>query len=95
MVVGVSPKAEDIRVNVCKTKHITNMRASGSDEALRLIPVRKMSLEEAIEFLNEDELLEVTPKNIRIRKTILDATMRVKAENRKRQAEADRLAQEN
>lgn len=92
---GVSPKAEDIRVNVCKTKHITNMRASGSDEALRLIPVRKMSLEEAIEFLNEDELLEVTPKNIRIRKTILDATMRVKAENRKRQAEADRLAQEN
>jgi len=90
MVVGVSPKSEDIRVNVCKTKHVTNMRASGSDEALRLIPIKRMSLEEAIEFINEDELLEITPKNVRIRKTILDATLRMKAENKKRMEEENR-----
>ena len=78
MVVGVSPKNEDIRVNVCKRKHVTNMRAAGSDEALRLNSPRKMSLEEALEFLNEDEMLEVTPQNIRIRKTILSGEKRLK-----------------
>ncbi|MDD4290755.1 MAG: translational GTPase TypA [Clostridia bacterium] len=81
MVVGSSPKAEDIRVNVCKKKHVTNMRAAGSDEALRLIPPKKFTLEEAIEFINDDELIEVTPKSIRIRKTILDNNMRTKAHN--------------
>ena len=83
MVVGYSPKSEDIRVNVCKKKHITNMRAAGSDEALRLVTPRKFSLEEAIEFIADDELLEVTPKNIRIRKTILDGGQRLKAAARK------------
>ena len=78
MVVGVSPKSEDIRVNVCKRKHVTNMRAAGSDEALRLNSIRRFSLEEAIEFLNDDEMLEVTPKNIRIRKTVLSGEMRMK-----------------
>ena len=78
MVVGVSPKNEDIRVNVCKRKHVTNLRAAGSDEALRLNSPRKMSLEEALEFLNEDEMLEVTPQNIRIRKTILSGEKRLK-----------------
>lgn len=78
MVVGMSPKAEDIRVNVCKRKHVTNMRASGSDEALRLNTPRKFSLEESIEFLNDDEMLEVTPKNIRIRKVILSGEQRMK-----------------
>ncbi len=78
MVVGMSPKNEDIRVNVCKRKHVTNMRAAGSDEALRLNTPRKFSLEEAIEFLNDDEMLEVTPKNIRIRKIILSGSERLK-----------------
>ncbi len=82
MVIGVSPKPEDIAVNVCKKKQATNMRAAGSDEALRLVPPKKMSLEEALEFLAEDELLEVTPENIRIRKRILDNTLRLKAQNR-------------
>ena len=83
MVVGSSPKAEDIAVNVCKTKHLTNTRASGSDDALRLVPFRRMSLEASIEFLKDDELLEVTPKNIRIRKKILDNNMRMKARFKK------------
>lgn len=65
MVVGASPKSEDIAVNVCKKKHITNMRSSSSDEALRLVPCRKMSLEECLEFIADDELIEVTPKNLR------------------------------
>lgn len=78
MVVGMSPKGEDIRVNVCKQKHVTNMRAAGADEALRLNTPRRMSLEECIEFLNEDEMLEVTPKNIRIRKVILSGEQRLK-----------------
>ena len=78
MVVGASPKAEDIVVNVCKRKHVTNLRASGSDEALRLTPPRKMSLEAAIEFITDDELLEVTPKSIRIRKRILSHDQRMK-----------------
>ncbi|MBR3963572.1 MAG: translational GTPase TypA [Oscillospiraceae bacterium] len=83
MVVGASPKAEDIAVNVCKTKHLTNTRASGSDDALRLVPFKRMSLEASIEFLKDDELLEVTPKNIRIRKKILDNNMRMKARFKK------------
>ena len=78
MVVGQNPKGGDIVVNVCKKKHLSNMRASGSDEALKLVPPKILSLEEAIEFLAKDELLEVTPKNIRIRKVILDHTMRLR-----------------
>ncbi len=79
MVVGYSPKDEDINVNVCKTKHLTNTRSSSSDEALRLIPPKKLSLEEALEFIGDDELLEVTPLNVRIRKRILDGELRAKA----------------
>ena len=79
MVVGVSPKQEDITVNVCKKKQLTNMRASGSDEALRLVPHRPLSLEQCLEFLADDELLEVTPKSLRIRKRILDHEKRMKA----------------
>ena len=79
MVVGVSPKQEDITVNVCKKKQLTNMRASGSDEALRLVPHRQLSLEQDLEFLADDELLEVTPKSLRIRKKILDHEKRMKA----------------
>jgi len=79
MVVGVSPKQEDITVNVCKKKQLTNMRASGSDDALRLVPHRQLSLEQCLEFLADDELLEVTPKNLRIRKRILDHEKRMKA----------------
>ncbi len=79
MVVGVSPKQEDITVNVCKKKQLTNMRASGSDEALRLVPHRVLSLEQCLEFLADDELLEVTPKSLRIRKRILDHEKRMKA----------------
>ena len=78
MIVGVSPKQEDIPVNVCRTKHLTNTRASGSDEALRLVPPRQMSLEQCMEFLEDDELLEVTPKNLRLRKRILDHSQRMK-----------------
>ncbi len=84
MVVGLSPKGEDIVVNVCKKKHATNMRASGSDEALRLIPPRTMSLEQSLEFLAEDELLEVTPHSLRIRKTILDHGVRAAALSKKK-----------
>ncbi len=79
MVVGVSPKQEDITVNVCKKKQMTNMRAAGSDEALRLVPPRKLSLEQCLEFLADDELLEVTPENLRMRKTILNHEKRMKA----------------
>ncbi len=82
MVVGVSPKAEDISVNVCKRKHMTNMRASGSDDALRLEPPRLMSLEESMEILGDDELLEVTPKSIRIRKKTLNTEQRLKKKAR-------------
>ena len=84
MIVGQSPKAEDVVVNVCKRKHVTNMRASGSDEALRLTPPRNQSLEEALEFIAEDELLEVTPKSLRIRKRILNRDQRAKATNAKK-----------
>lgn len=78
MVVGYSPKQEDIAVNVCKRKHVTNMRAAGSDEALRLETPRKFSLEECIEFIEPDELLEVTPKSLRIRKQILSHEERMR-----------------
>ena len=79
MVVGFSPKGEDINVNVCKKKQLTNTRASGSDEALRLVPPQQMSLEACLEFLADDELLEVTPNNLRLRKRILNNELRAKA----------------
>ncbi|MBE6759416.1 MAG: translational GTPase TypA [Ruminococcaceae bacterium] len=78
MVVGMSPKTDDITVNVCKKKQLTNTRASGSDDALRLVPPRIFSLEQALEFIADDELLEITPKNIRIRKRVLDHATRMK-----------------
>ncbi len=84
MIVGVCPKQEDVVVNVCKRKQLTNMRASGSDEALRLVPPRKLSLEQCLEFLADDELLEVTPENLRMRKTILNHEKRMKAIHRKK-----------
>ena len=87
MVVGENPKGGDIVVNVCKKKHLSNMRASGSDEALRLSPPKILSLEDAIEFLADDELLEITPKNVRIRKTILDHTMRMRAQAKQMRGE--------
>ena len=83
MVVGENNRTGDIDVNVCKKKHVTNMRASGSDEALRLVPPVVMSLENCIEFLNDDELLEVTPKSLRIRKKILDKAQRARANAKK------------
>ena len=86
MVVGYSPKQEDIPVNVCKKKHVTNMRATGSDEALTLDTPRKFSLEECIEFLSTDEMLEVTPKSLRIRKTILDHSERMRKLSREKNA---------
>ena len=84
MVVGANPKGNDIEVNVCKKKQQSNVRASGSDEALRLSPPKIMSLEEALEFIEEDELLEITPKNLRIRKKILDNTKRYKSKKNKK-----------
>lgn len=86
MVVGVSPKTEDINVNVCKKKHMTNTRAAGSDDAMRLNTPKKMSLEECLEFLNDDELLEVTPQSLRIRKSILDSELRAKARAKEKKA---------
>lgn len=79
MVIGSNPRSEDIEVNVCKTKHLSNTRTSSSDEALRLVPPVVLSLEQALDFIDTDELLEVTPKNLRIRKRILDATLRKRA----------------
>lgn len=76
MVIGQNGKAEDIELNVCKTKHLTNTRSSSADEALKLVPPKKLSLEQALEFIDTDELLEVTPENLRIRKRILDSRMR-------------------
>jgi len=78
MIVGASPKTEDLVVNVCKKKHLTNTRASGSDDALRLVPPRILSLEDCLEFLADDELLEVTPESLRIRKRILSNQQRAK-----------------
>lgn len=83
MVVGASPKSEDITVNVCKKKHITNTRASGSDEALKLTPPTVLSLDQSLEFIADDELVEVTPKSIRIRKTILSKEQRMKNQFKK------------
>lgn len=79
MVVGQNGKTDDIEVNVCKTKHLTNTRSSGSDDALKLVPPRTLSLEQALEFIDTDELLEITPKSLRIRKKILDPTLRMRA----------------
>ena len=79
MIIGQSGKPEDIELNVCKSKHLTNTRASGSDDALKLTPPRILSLEQALEFIDTDELLEVTPKSLRIRKKILDPTLRKRA----------------
>ncbi|MDO4299108.1 MAG: translational GTPase TypA [Lachnospiraceae bacterium] len=84
MVIGQSAKPEDIELNVCKTKHLTNTRASGSDEALKLTPPKILSLEQALEFIDTDELLEVTPKSLRIRKKILDPTLRKRANIKKK-----------
>ena len=84
MIVGVSPKQEDISVNVCKKKQLTNMRASGSDEALRLVTPRQMSLEQCLEFLADDELLECTPENLRLRKRLLDHSARMREASKKK-----------
>lgn len=79
MIVGENPRAEDIEVNVCKTKHLTNTRSSNADEALRLVPPKILSLEQALDYIDTDELLEVTPKSLRLRKKILDSTQRYRA----------------
>ena len=84
MVVGETPKQEDISVNICKKKQLTNMRASGSDDALRLTPPRQMSLEQCLEFLADDELLEVTPKSLRLRKRLLDHAARMREASKKK-----------
>ena len=86
MIVGENPRGDDLVVNVCKRKQLTNMRAAGSDDALHLIPPKKMSLEKSIEFLNDDELLEVTPQSIRLRKIILDHDKRAQARFRAKNA---------
>ncbi len=86
MVVGENPKGGDIVVNVCKRKQMSNMRASGSDDALRLVPPVTMSLEQCLEFIADDELLEVTPQSLRVRKKILDSSLRAKADYRKKMA---------
>ena len=83
MVIGQNPKTEDIEVNVCKTKKLTNTRSSSADEALKLVPKKIMSLEQCLEFIDTDELLEATPENLRIRKKILDPTMRKRASFKK------------
>ena len=83
MVIGQNGKAEDIELNVCKTKHLTNTRSSSADEALKLTPPRKLSLEESLEFIDTDELLEITPESLRIRKKILDSTQRYRASQKK------------
>mgnify|MGYP000956607771 CR=1 FL=1 len=83
MVIGQNGKAEDIELNVCKTKHLTNTRSSSADDALKLVPPKKLSLEEALEFIDTDELLEITPKSLRIRKKILDSRDRKRASIKK------------
>lgn len=87
MVVGENPKGGDIVVNVCKRKQMTNMRAAGSDEALRLTPPKVLSLEQALEFIEDDELLEVTPASFRVRKKILNSSLRLKAEAKEKKRE--------
>ena len=83
MVIGQNGKSEDVEVNVCKKKQLTNTRSSSADEALRLVPPRILSLEQALDFIDTDELLEVTPSKLRIRKKILDPLMRKRAALRK------------
>ena len=83
MVIGQNGKAEDIELNVCKTKHLTNTRSSSADDALKLTPPRVLSLEQAIDFIDQDELLEVTPESLRIRKRLLDSRERKRAAFRK------------
>ena len=79
MVVGRNARSGDMEVNICKQKKLTNMRASGSDDSLRLVPAEILSLEQCLEFIAEDELVEITPENLRIRKKILDAGLRGKS----------------
>ena len=86
MIVGENPQPDDIEVNVCREKHLTAIRSSGADEKLTLITPRQLSLEEAIEFINDDELIEVTPKSIRLRKVVLDTATRKKLQAQKRAA---------
>jgi GTP-binding protein len=86
MIVGENARSADITVNVCKKKHLTNTRSSSADEALRLTPPLLMSLEKSLEFINDDELLEVTPKSLRLRKMILDKDARAKADKNKNRA---------
>ena len=88
MVVGENPKGGDIVVNVCKRKQMSNMRASGSDDSLRLVPPVTLSLEQCLEFIADDELLEVTPTSLRVRKKILDSSLRAKAEYKKKMLNA-------
>ena len=84
MIVGENPKSEDIVCNVCKKKQMTNTRASGSDDALRLVPHSNLSLEQSLEFIKNDELVEITPNNIRLRKRILNKEERMKAESKRK-----------
>ena len=83
MVIGQTGKAEDVEINVCRKKQLTNTRASGSDDSLRLSPPKVLSLEQSLEFIDVDELLEVTPQSLRIRKKILDANMRKRSQSKK------------
>ena len=85
---GRTPTQIDIALNVCKKKHLTSIRSSGADEALRLVPHKVFSLEQAIEFIGEDELMEVTPKTIRLRKRILNTELRLKEEAKLKKAQA-------
>ena len=86
MIVGRNPRNEDVTINVCRKKHVTNIRAAGSDEALRLSPPIEMSIESCMEFVGDDELIEVTPEHIRMRKKILDSSERGKRQTRARRA---------
>ena len=83
MIIGQTGKAEDVEINVCKKKQLTNTRSSGADDSLRLSPPKILSLEQALEFIDVDELLEVTPESLRIRKKILDPTLRKRSGNKK------------
>ena len=86
MIVGENSREVDIDINPCKQKHVTNMRSSASDEAIRLVPPKIMSLEQALEYINDDELVEVTPQSIRLRKAVLDRTIRGRAAKNARKA---------
>jgi GTP-binding protein len=89
MIIGENPKNDDIAVNPCKEKHLTAIRSTGADEKLLLTPPQIFSLEEAIEYINDDELIEVTPKSIRLRKKILNTELRMKAQMRARRGIVD------